>query len=155
MSLFILRDIRTGKITHSGVPGARNAYAFVPDWARAALMLAEKRESLSQFEDIPFPGHSFTTHQLQAHLETATGRKLRLSAFPWWLMTILSPFWEMARELGEMRYLYEMDHWIGADKFNRLLPDFAPTPLAHVMEAGLPDDMHPHSAVSNAMPVDA
>lgn len=147
MSLFILRGIRSGKITHGGTPKARNAYAYLPDWAKAALMLAEKREQLALFEDIAFPGHHFTWHDLKKHLEKVTDRNLRLVGFPWWLMSVLSPFLELARELSEMRYLYEMDHWMGAEKFERLLPEFTRTQLSRVMEAGLPGDLqstHPN-----------
>ena len=38
----------------------------------------------------------------------------------------------------ERRYLYSMPHGIGADKFDRLLPDFRPTALDQVMLCGLP-----------------
>lgn len=138
MSLFILRAAKSGKILHGGAPKGRNAYAYVPDWARAAVQLAEMRKSLANFEDIPFPGHSFTEVELQAHLEKATGRSFKLSAFPWWFMALMSPFMEVARELREMRYLYEMDHWISGTRFTQLLPDFEPTPLEEVMLAGLP-----------------
>lgn len=155
MSLFVMRNVVAGKITHGGTPDARNAYAYVPDWAQAAVMLAEMRDTLGPFEDIPFPGHSFTWHDLKTHLEAATGRRFRLTAFPWWLITMLSPFVEQARELSEMRYLYEMDHRIGAEKFNRLLPEFKPTPLAQVIEAGLPDDFVLKSVTSTETSVDA
>lgn len=147
MSLFILREAKAGKITHGGNPDVRQAYCYVPDWARAAVELSEKRRALAQFEDIPFPGHSFTFAELKTHLDSSTGREFRLVAFPWWLMTALSPFVEVFRELREMRYQYEMDHWMGADKFNRLLPDFKPTPIAEVMEAGLPAEVHPDKTV--------
>ena len=147
MSLFILREAKRAKIAYSGAPDIAQAYAYLPDWARAAVALAEMRETRADFEDLPFPGHSFDMAALKAHLDRVTGRTFRLTAFPWWIMTAISPFVEMARELGEMRYLYEMDHWIGAQKFNRLLPDFQPTPLGEVMEAGLPADIHPNKAV--------
>lgn len=147
MSLFILREASKGKIAYSGSPDTMQAYAFVPDWALAAVALAEKRDALATFEDIPFPGHAFSMTALKTHLDRVTGQSFRLNSFPWWMMTLLSPFLEVARELREMRYLYEMDHTLGAGKFNRLLPEFRPTPLNEVMEAGLPADIHPNEAV--------
>ncbi len=147
MSMMILREAKAGKVTHAGTPGARQAFAYMPDLARAAVMLAEKRGELAQFEDVPFPGHSFTYLELQSHLSQATQRPFKLAAFPWWLMTMLSPFIEVFRELREMRYLYEMDHWISGEKFDKLLPDFTPTPLATVMEAGLPKEVHPNKTM--------
>ncbi len=143
MSMLAMREIDKGKITATGDPNAMQAYAYVPDWARAALALAEKRETLTQFEDIPFPGHSFTTYQLRDTVATATGRKITVSRFPWWLMTLCAPFWELAREMREMRYLYSMPHRIDGTKFSRMLPGFRSTDLQDVMLTGLPADINP------------
>jgi len=147
MSSFILREVKAGKIAHGGDPTARQAYAYVPDWALAARMLCEKRDRLGQFEDIMLPGHHFTAQDLCQHLTTATGTPFKLTAFPWWIMTLAAPFWELARELREMRYLFEMDHWTTSNRFSDLLPEFRETPLTVVMEAGLPGDIHPNKAV--------
>ncbi len=147
MSAFILRDIRKGKVTAGGAPETMQAYAYVPDWARAAVMLAEKRESLAQFEEVPFAGHSFSYQELRDVLARMTGRNLKVAKFPWWMMTILSPFWELARELREMRYLYALDPQVSGAKLARLLPDFQPTDRETVMSAGLPADLHPDKAV--------
>jgi nucleoside-diphosphate-sugar epimerase len=143
MSMLVMREIDKGKLTAAGDPDAMQAYAYVPDWARAALALAEKRGTLAQFEDIPFPGNSFTTHQLRDTVATATGRAIKVSRFPWWLMTALAPFWGLAREMREMRYLYSMPHRIDDTKFSRLLPNFQPTDLQEVMLSGLPTDINP------------
>lgn len=147
MSMLLMREIAKGKLTAAADPNTLQAYAYVPDWARAAVQLAEKRGALNQFEDIPFPGHSFTTHDLQRCVAQATDRNIKITRFPWWIMTALSPFWELAREMREMRYLYEMPHQISAAKFNRLLPNFVPTDLRDAMLAGLPADIHPDKAV--------
>ena len=147
MSLFILRDIAKGRITAGGAPDTMQAYAYVPDWARAAVMLAEKRDMLATFEDVPFAGHAFSTAELQSVLERVTGRRLRIVGFPWWLMTLLSPVWELAREMREMRYLYALDHRIDGAKLARLLPEFRPTATEAVMTAGLPRDLDPDQPV--------
>lgn len=147
MSMLMMRDIKKDKITAAGAPETVQTYAYVPDWARAAVKLAEKRTSLAQFEVVPFPGHAFTTAELQSAVSNATGRTIRVTHFPWWMMTALSPFWELAGEMREMRYLYAMPHQIGSDKFNRLLPNFQPTSLERVMLAGLPADINPNDVV--------
>ncbi|SFR99792.1 NAD-dependent epimerase/dehydratase family protein [Yoonia litorea] len=147
MSLFVLRDVAKGKITAGSDPDTLQAYAYVPDWARAAVMLAEKRETLAQFEDIPFEGHSFTINELRNTLARYTGRTFKISRFPWWMMTILSPFWELARELREMRYLYALNHSVNCEKLHRLLPDFQPSSREAVMCAGLPADIHPNQTM--------
>lgn len=147
MSLVYLRDIKRGRVTLPGGADVMQAFCYLPDWARAAVMLAERRMDLGKFEDIPFPGHSFTADDLKAELERALGRPLRYAGFPWWLMRLASPFWELARELAEMRYLWNTAHWLSGDKFTRLLPEFRPTDLSSVMRAGLPEDIHPHQSV--------
>lgn len=138
MSLLFLRAIRRGKITVPGDPNIPQAYCYVPDWARAAVALAEKREELARFEDVPFPGHTFTAEELRAFLSRELGRPLTFAAFPWWLFVALGPFWELAREMLEMRYLWNTPHRLSGAKLARLLPDFRPTPLEAVWRAGLP-----------------
>ena len=147
MSMLVMRDIKKGKLTAAADAKTLQAYAYVPDWGRAAVALAEKRRELALFEDVPFPGHAFTTADLQTCVSNHTGRKITVGRFPWWIMTILGPFWELAREMREMRYLFAMPHRIGSDKFNRLLPDFQPTDLEDVMLAGLPTDIDPDKVV--------
>ncbi|PUB10899.1 epimerase [Yoonia sediminilitoris] len=143
MSMLMMRAIKKGKLTAPGDPDSMQAYAYVPDWARAAVLLAEQRNTLATFEDVPFPGHAFTITQLRDKVEMALGRPVRLARFPWWLMTVLSPFLEIAREMAEMRYLYAMPHRISGKKFSRLLPDFEATNQEQVMLSGLPRDIYP------------
>ena len=147
MSLFIMRSAKSRRITIGGDPDARQAFAYVPDWARAALGLAEMRDTLQTFEDIPFAGHTLTLNDIQQHAETLTGQKFKLSRFPWWVMSALGPFWELARELKEMRYMHDMSHEISGDKLARLLPDFRATDPATVIAAGLPRDVYPDQAM--------
>ena len=65
---FMAKDIAKGKLMGFGDPDAMQAYAYVPDWARAAVMLADRRADLPRFADIPFPGHAFRLTDLQAEL---------------------------------------------------------------------------------------
>lgn len=148
MSMLVMRSITKGKLTSASAPDTLQAYAYVPDWARAAVQLAESRAQLDRFEDVPFPGHAFTINALQSVVQAKLDRPIKIDRFPWAIMTLLSPFWELAREMREMRYLFEMPHQIGATKFNRLLPDFAATPLEEVMLAGLPADIHPNKVMN-------
>lgn len=137
MALVLLRNIRADKLFVAGDPNAMQAYCYVPDWARAAVALAEKRFELATFEDVPFPGHAFTAEHLRQLLSAELGRPLAFSHFPWWLMNALSPFWELAREMREMRYLWSLSHTLSGDKLARLLPAFRATPLADVLRRSL------------------
>jgi nucleoside-diphosphate-sugar epimerase len=147
MGRVLLRGIRRGRITAPGDPDAVQAYAHVPDWARAALALAERRESLPRFADIPFPGHGFTLRELQTVLEADLGRPLTITGFPWWAMRLAAPVWELARELLEMRYLWSVSHRLSGETFDRLLPGFVATDRRSVMRAGLPPDLRPDKTV--------
>jgi nucleoside-diphosphate-sugar epimerase len=135
------RAIRKGKITSPGDPSALQALCYVPDWARAAVALAEKREALAVFEDIPFPGYAITAQDMAQALEPVLQRKLRVTGFPWWVMTLSAPFLEVARELLEMKYLWSTSHRLDDAKFRRLLPDFVPTPMLDALIRSLPDDL--------------
>lgn len=148
MSMLMLKSAARGRVTALGDPGAMQAYAYMPDWARAAVSLVEMRDQLELFEDVPFPGHSFTVNELRALLEAELHRPMRLSRFPWWAMRLAAPVWELARELLEMRYLFDMPHQVSGRKFHRLLPGFERADMREVMLAALPPQIHPDQPVA-------
>jgi nucleoside-diphosphate-sugar epimerase len=141
MSLLFLRAIAGGKLTLPGAPQVMQAYCYVPDWAEAAVGLAERRSSLATFEDVPFPGHSFTADHLREFLQQELGRPLSFSRFPWWAISLTAPFWELGREMLEMRYLWDTPHTLSGTKLGRLLPSFRPTELAEVLRAAIPSEL--------------
>jgi nucleoside-diphosphate-sugar epimerase len=138
MSEIYLRDIARGRITLPGPAETRQAMCYLPDWARAAVALAEKRHELSRFEDIPFPGHTLSAYDIKSELERITGRSLRYKRFPWWALKLTGPVWELAREMNEMRYLWETDHALSDTRLRKLLPQFQATPLSYVLRSALP-----------------
>ncbi len=147
LRLVVLRAIKKGKLTLPGAAHVSHAYCYLPDWARAAVQLADKRAELSRFEDIPLGGYDFTLAELKSELEEVTGATLKTTKFPWWVFKCLSPFWELARELSEMRYLWNVSHELGTEKFDQILPDFQRTDLSTVMRASLPREVYPNKAV--------
>jgi len=150
MALIHMRDIKNRKLTQIGGADTRHAYCFLPDWGRAAVAIAEKRNSLDQFEDIPFPGHHFTINELKTRLEETTGQFFTINNFPWTIMKLASPFWGLAYELLEMRELWQTSHKLSGDKFARLLPSFSPTDLETVMQCSLPPHLLATTAINNA-----
>jgi nucleoside-diphosphate-sugar epimerase len=137
MNMVVLKSLAKGRITALGRPGAQHAYAYLPDMARAAVALAEERERLPAYADVPFPGLTFRIDDLKAEIERQAGRPLRLKQFNWTLLRLLSPFWELAREFREMRYLFDTPHSLAAQPFAALLPGFRMTPFADVVAAHL------------------
>ncbi|PWJ13848.1 NAD-dependent epimerase/dehydratase family protein [Jannaschia seohaensis] len=143
LSTIYLRSIRKGKITLPGPKSTRQAFCYLPDWARAAAELAEMRGRLGRFEDIPFPGHTLSAEQIKEILEQALNRKLGFTKFPWPVLTLLSPVWELAREAKEMRYLWNTDHALSDETFTSLLPKFSGTAVETALVSALPPGVAP------------
>lgn len=132
-NMITLKLLAKGRITAMGTPAARRAYAYLPDMARAAVGLANIRDTLPAFADVPFAGHDFSIVDLAAEITAQTAKPLRIKQFNWLQIRLLAPFWELARELLEMRYLYSLPHSLAPELMARLLPDFQPTPLRDVV----------------------
>jgi nucleoside-diphosphate-sugar epimerase len=132
-----LKKARKGQIEVMGPVDVPRAYAWLPDMARAGAALAGMTEALPRFADVPFAGLTVTMADLLAEASQQLGRDLRVARFPWWLMTLASPFWELARELREMRYLYNTPHSLDPAPMAALLPGFRLTPLSEVTAAYL------------------
>jgi len=106
---------------------ADHAWAYLPEVACAAVLLAEKRERLATFEDIPFPGYTLSLASLHRLCETAVKRELKVRHFPWFAIRAAQLFWPMGRYLLEMRYLWSMPHRLDGQRFQTLLPEFRAT----------------------------
>ena len=128
----LLKDIASGKFTLMGNSAAKRAWAWLPDMARAAVDLIEMPD-LSDFADLSFPGYTASQSDLALICEAQMGRPLRRSPFPEWILPLAAPFWELARELREMMYLWHDDHGLSDAEFRAVLPGFTPTPLPEAM----------------------
>jgi nucleoside-diphosphate-sugar epimerase len=130
------KSLHKGKLKRFGALDAVHAYAPLPDMARAAVALIA-HPNLPDFADIPFSGLSFSMQDLQMEAARQLGRKVSVSRFPWWAMRVAAPFWELARELLEMRYLGDLPHQLDPAPMAALLPDFQGAALADVVEQAL------------------
>ncbi|HQU69250.1 MAG TPA: epimerase [Albidovulum sp.] len=135
--IVMLKGVSQGRLTAMGNPEARRAYAWLPDMARVAVALAEHSD-LPAFADVPFPGQANSLSQIAGTLERMTGQSYQVKKFPWWALKLASPFWELARELSEMRYLHDLDHRLDPSPLAGLLPDFRPTTLEQMLTAHRP-----------------
>ena len=133
LNMITLKPLAKGTITAFGTPTAPRAYAYLPDMARAAVALANIRDTLPAFADIPLPGLTFSIADLAAEITAQTGKPLAIKPFNWLQIRLLSPFWELARELLEMRYLYDLPHSLDPGPLSHLLPDFKATSLREVV----------------------
>lgn len=139
-----------GVFVAPGDPDAPHAWAFLPDAALAAVRLAEIRDRLGRFEEVPFPGHTLTLRELKTLVERATGRTQRLRRFPWWALRVAAPFWPMGRGLLEMRYLWSMPHRLDGGRLATLLPGFRATDPLTAVAAALDRQVQPDQTVSRS-----
>ncbi|WP_209427224.1 epimerase [Pararhodobacter sp. SW119] len=136
----VLKNLAQGRITALGDPDAVRAHAYLPDLARAAVTLAGNPD-LPTFADVPFPGHAFSVNELAAEIARQTGRQPTVRRFPWWTLKLASPVWELARELREMRYLFDLPHRLDGGQLARYAPGLRQTPFAEIVAGHLPAPM--------------
>ncbi len=121
------------RFTYPGRWDAPHAFAYLPDMARAAVALAERRAALPPHAEMPFAGYTLTGEELRAATEAAWGAPLARGSFAWGPLALIAPFSPMMRCLREMRYLWDMPHRIDAGPLAEFLPDFHATPLDQAM----------------------
>jgi nucleoside-diphosphate-sugar epimerase len=101
---------RAGKplrsLAYPGPLGVRHAWAYLPDLAEASVRLLEREADLSADASFHFQGHAVDGHELAAAFAQAVGRRVPVTAFPWFAVQAAGPFNETLRELAEMRYLW-------------------------------------------------
>ena len=150
-SLIHLSRLKKGVMVMPGAPCARQAWCYLPDWAEAAVQLAQT--SLDTFADVPFAGHTASAREMKEALEPMTG-PLREAQFPWWAIRLSAPVWGLAREMIEMRYLWDLDHSLAPGPLDTLLPGFQHTPLPEVLRrklqvlSGAKVQVNPNEAVA-------
>src|SRR3984893_16592491 len=66
-----------------------------------------------------------------------TGREPRITAFPWWLVVLASPFVATFREMLEMRYLWRESLRMDNARLTAFLGREPHTPLDEAVEATL------------------
>lgn len=133
----ITAKVAKGKVMYPGPTDLAHAWAFLPDMARAAEMLAARRHTLPDFADIGFPGYALTGDELMALVEQAAGRPLKRGALPWFALNIMGLVSPLMREVAAMRYLWSRPHRVEAADFRRVLPDFRPTEPINAVRASL------------------
>ncbi|WP_439141417.1 epimerase [Planktotalea sp.] len=120
-------SLRKGALTFPGKPNIKRAYAFLPDLARAAVLLAEQRDTLDRFEDICFEGYTLTAQQMARSIATARGHDVKVKEMAWWPLRLVWPFMPDMKHIFEMRYIWNTEHFLDGTRFDALVPDFEPT----------------------------
>ena len=122
-----------GPLRYPGALDVPHAWAWLPDVARAAVALAERRNSLPTFADIPFAGYTLTGAELAEACSRALGQPVAVVRMSWLPILALAPVWRMARHLAEMRYLWDKPHRLDPAPLAALLPRFHATPVEEAL----------------------
>lgn len=133
LNIVMLKGIAKGKVTAMGPVGVAHAWADLADLGRATAALAGLLPTLPAFNDIGYEGLTFSAADLAAEAGRQMRRAVKIGQFPWWALRLAAPFWELGRELAEMRYLYATPHRIDGADFARLVPGFQGKTLAGVV----------------------
>lgn len=127
--MFVAKNLKQGRVTYPGRLNVPTAWAYLPDLARAFVAVAERRDSLPQFELLNFGGFSLTGQNWldaltpiareQAWLKPAAA--LKVSRLPWAVIRLASPLVPTWASLLEMRYLWDTPHALANDKLTALI----------------------------------
>jgi nucleoside-diphosphate-sugar epimerase len=138
--------VKPGKpVTTISKPGRRgigHQWSYLPDVARTMVELLARRDSLEPFATFHMAGHwdadgSQMAAAIQRVVARRTGRKPRVGSFPWWLLTLASPFVTTFREMREMRYLWREPLRMDNARLTAALGQEPHTPLDEAVEATL------------------
>ncbi|MDA3876076.1 MAG: NmrA family NAD(P)-binding protein [Halothiobacillus sp.] len=135
--------IKPGKpirvITPPGPVAVGHSWAYLPDLAETIARLADIEASLSPFAVFHFEGHWLEPgEEMVSAIRRATGKpELPIKAFPWPLLYLAAPFSTFARELIEMRYLWNAPLRLDNRKLLAVLGNEPHTPLDDAMAATL------------------
>lgn len=133
----IIAKVAHGKVMYPGPTDLPHAWAYLPDMARAAEMLAARRADLPEFADIGFPGYTLTGAELMDLVEIAAGRRLKRVGLPWFALNLMGLFSPLMREVADMRYLWDRPHRIDGATLAGFLPDFIPTEAGDAVRASV------------------
>jgi nucleoside-diphosphate-sugar epimerase len=135
--------IKPGKpvtaISYPGRSGLGHAWAYLPDLAETMTQLAERDSKLDMFETFHFAGHwDEDGTQMTRAIRAAVGNpNIAVRSFPWPLVTLLSPFVTLFREMQEMRYLWREPLQLSNERLSSVLPAVPRTSLEQAVTATL------------------
>lgn len=137
--------IRSGqpvaRISNPAAPGVGHQWAYLPDVARTMVELLARREQLPAFASFHMAGHwDATGREMPEAIQRVAarhGRRPRIAALPWWLLTLASPFVTFLKEMREMRYLWQQPVRMDNARLVSVLGREPHTPLDEAVEAAL------------------
>ena len=129
-------------ISNPAAPGVGHEWSYLPDVARTMVELLTKRDTLPAFASFHMAGHWDASGRemaeaIQRVVARRTGTSPRISALPWWLLMLASPFVTTLKEMREMRYLWQRPVRMDNARLVAALGHEPHTPLDAAVEASL------------------
>lgn len=129
-------------VSYPGERGVGHQWSYLPDVARTMVELLAKRDRLEDFASFHMAGHwdgdgTQMTSAIRRVVLQRSGVEPRVAAFPWWLLTLASPFVATFREMREMRYLWQKPVRMDNARLISVLGHEPHTPLDDAVEASL------------------
>lgn len=129
-------------VSYPGERGVGHQWSYLPDVARTMVELLARRDSRGAFACFHMAGHwdadgTQISDAIRRVVPRRTGCEPRVAAFPWWLLTLASPFIATFREMREMRYLWRTPVRMDNARLVAALGHEPHTPLDVAIEAAL------------------
>lgn len=127
-------------VSRPNAKGVGHQWAYLPDVTETMLRLIDREGELPPLALFHVRGFWDENGEgMTAAIDRVTGRKPKVGPFPWWLVTLSSPFVPLFRELGEMRYLWREPVRMGNEKLVSFLGEEPSTPIDEAVRATLVD----------------
>jgi nucleoside-diphosphate-sugar epimerase len=129
-------------VNNPGQRGAGHLWSYLPDVGRTMVELLARRDSLDAFSAFHMGGHwdadgRQMVEAIRRVVYRNAGVRPRIASFPWWMLTLASPFVETFREMREMRYLWRQSIGMDNSRLKSVLGREPHTPLDDAVEASL------------------
>lgn len=126
------------KLTYPGNYAMGHAWAYLPDVGETIARLLEREQALADFDVFNFGGYWLDGHGMLDAVRHATGNPhVMLRHFPWWLLTLATPFNETLREMRKMRYLWKSPARLVDEKLIAFLGEKPYTPIDEALRTTL------------------
>jgi len=126
-------------VTYPGRSGVGHAWAYLPDLAETMARLLDRESTLEPFARFHFQGQwdADGTHMTSAIRSVVGSHNIKIRAFPWTTLSLLSPFKTLFREMREMRYLWQVPLRLDNRHLVAVLGEEPRTPLDQAVQATL------------------
>lgn len=135
MDIAIVKSLTQGKLVYPGQMDVAHAWAYLPDFAKAFVAIAESRRQKG-LERLHFAGYTLTGTQLLDTIENAAStlgirpqNGFKRGGMPWGIIRaggFVVPLW---REVAEMAYLWDVPHALDGRRLQQRVGSLPMTPV--------------------------